>query len=688
MFRPFLPLSCLLACFALIPHVVFSQCMSYPVPFTERIQNASAALLGTVTAQHCYADEKGNIYTLNTVKVDAWIKGTATTEDAYVITVGGVMGDKAQVSYPAVQLNRGERYFFMLEADNFIADDDALRSQQPLTIQAMPYADAQGAWLYQSGSYHDLFTEGALTEIALLAKIRSLTGLEARKPGGGTYTPLAVSAKSGGTNDITSFSPNPTNAGTINPSDYLTISGTGFGATPGTVQFPNADNGGSTMITPPNASDYVTWTDNTIVVKVPTGSSTNAGSGFFTVNGLFSSPSALTIRYSHISINSDFSGFSAPVRQRYYLRNTDGSGGYTFVYHTNFSSNPPAAAALERALKTWTCNTGINWKVNGTTFSGYADDGENVVLFDGSLPSGVLARATSRFQASATSVCNLQNTVWWLDEIDIQARETGVTWQFGPALATGSQFDFETVVLHELGHAHGLGHRIAPGQLMNYAVASATNIRTPAPQEIQGGQDKMAYSTVPTCFNPTNSGTPMIAAACPLPLTLIRFTATLKNPFVELEWATLNEVNTARFEVEKSYSGADFTAIGTVAAMGNTANETTYRFPDYKLQKGTNYYRLKMVDKDGSYRYSAIVTVQVKEDASSLSVYPNPVRNELVISSAVKTTANLFDGNGKLIRQFNIAPGTNHFDAHLLSSCVYYLLDSHSGSGSRILVIH
>ncbi|HEX6913830.1 MAG TPA: T9SS type A sorting domain-containing protein, partial [Chitinophagaceae bacterium] len=103
---------------------------------------------------------------------------------------------------------------------------------------------------------------------------------------------------------------------------------------------------------------------------------------------------------------------------------------------------------------------------------------------------------------------------------------------------------------------------------------------------------------------------------------------------------------------------------------------------------GTNYYRLKMVDKDGSYRYSAIVTVQVKEDAGSLSVYPNPVRNELVISSAVKTTAYLFDGNGKLIRQFNIAPGINRFDAHLLSSGAYYLLDSHSGSGSRILVIH
>jgi hypothetical protein len=683
----------------LLPSLAFSQCMIYPVSLDERVNSSSSILLGRVADQHCYADAKGNIYTSNKIEVRAWLKGNTSTSVVHVITLGGILNNKAQVTYPAVQLEKGREYFLMLQTDDKAADDKSLRSTQPNIIQAQPFADAQGAWMYADGKYHDVFN-APVTETELLQLMQSKYKLQVNTPAGSAYMARSgVAARGSQTQNITSFSPNPTNAGTINPADYLTINGSGFGAVrgTGTVEFPNADNGGSSYITPPNESDYVQWTDNQIIVKVPTGvhpttnAGTNAGTGFFRVItdfGLqFTSPSQLVIGYSHISINEQFSGFTTSTRQRYYLRNMNTLGGYTFRYNTNFSSNAGAVAAFERALTTWTCNTGINWVTAGSTTAFYDNDNVNVVLFDNTLGPGTLARATSRFNGSAiTGTCDLQNTMWWLEEIDVQANPN-VNWQYGPANAVIGQYDFETVLLHELGHAHGLGHRIATGQLMNFSIGSGVNIRTPAPVEIQGGLAKMSYSTQPTCFNPGTGGTPMIAASCPLPLQLMSFTGVLKPIGTELNWTTQNELNVDRFEVQRSTNGTDFAAIGSVKAK-NSSGENKYQFLDAKPQQGINYYRLKMIDKDGSYNYSAVVTIKFTEAVKPFYVYPNPVRSELQVSASIKTTLNLVDASGKLVRKLQVEPGNNKINAANLSNGVYYLLDPSTGDRIRLLIMH
>lgn len=677
----------LLVITAMLPCMVWSQCLQYPVPFSDRVNGASTILFGKVTDQHCYADERGNIYTNNTVAVTAWLKNNHLSAVVHVITLGGVFNGSAQITYPAVQLQKGREYLLMLEADNHTADDKVQRTADPAALQTLPYSDAQGAWLYNEGKYQDLFVEGALTEETVMSKIRALTGQQALRPDGSNYQARQyVAARGTNTMAVTSFSPNPTNAGTVNPADYLTINGSGFGNTVGTVQFANADDGGSSYVSPPNTSDYVSWTDNQIVVKVPTGNSTNAGTGNFIVNGTMVSPQILTIGYSHISINSDFSGFATPTRQRYYLRNLDGIGGYTFTYNSNFASNTSAVNAFERALNTWKCNTGINWRAAGTTSAVYTDDNINTVLFDATLTAGVLARATSRFNGSAIpGTCDLDNTIWWLKEVDVQVQPS-VNWQFGPANAVPGQYDFETVVLHELGHAHGLGHRIAPGQLMNYALGSGVNIRTPAAVEVQGGQAKMAYSTIPTCFNPSGSGTPMIAASCPLPVRLLTFTAQLQQDGALLQWQTSNEMNTAEFEVQKSMDGADFRMIGNVKPKGAVLND--YTFTDPKLQNGVTYYRLKIKDTDATFQFSNIASVKVNGLAASWSVYMNPVRSVLQIASGVKTQVQLLDATGKMLRSVVIAPGMNTVDVSNLASGTYYLFAPNSGERKRILVIH
>ncbi|MCA0235906.1 MAG: right-handed parallel beta-helix repeat-containing protein [Bacteroidetes bacterium] len=101
---------------------------------------------------------------------------------------------------------------------------------------------------------------------------------------------------------------------------------------------------------------------------------------------------------------------------------------------------------------------------------------------------------------------------------------------------------------------------------------------------------------------------------------------------IDLRWATANEHNAARFDIERSPDGASFEKIGAVAAKGNSSAPTDYYFQDKHPLRGINYYRLKQVDLDGRANYSQVV--QVNWEASLTGIYPNPTTGAVQISSA------------------------------------------------------
>lgn len=109
-----------------------------------------------------------------------------------------------------------------------------------------------------------------------------------------------------------------------------------------------------------------------------------------------------------------------------------------------------------------------------------------------------------------------------------------------------------------------------------------------------------------------------------LPLELIKFDGEKQNETVALNWLTENEINTSHFEVERSVDSRIFKSIGNVAATGKAEN--AYNLMDYDPVEGVNYYRLKMVDLDGTTTYSQIVAITFKSDFTVL-VRPNPIQN-------------------------------------------------------------
>ncbi|WP_159445199.1 beta strand repeat-containing protein [Filimonas lacunae] len=115
----------------------------------------------------------------------------------------------------------------------------------------------------------------------------------------------------------------------------------------------------------------------------------------------------------------------------------------------------------------------------------------------------------------------------------------------------------------------------------------------------------------------------------PLPFTLVEFTGQAVNNKVLLKWQSANEKNTASFTIERSADSTSFTTIGTVAAMGSGAH--SYSFTDNTPLNGNNYYRLKMIDLNGRFTYSRLVTVKFNTNGD-VQIAPVPADNYVMLT--------------------------------------------------------
>ncbi|SDG59161.1 Por secretion system C-terminal sorting domain-containing protein [Dyadobacter soli] len=118
-----------------------------------------------------------------------------------------------------------------------------------------------------------------------------------------------------------------------------------------------------------------------------------------------------------------------------------------------------------------------------------------------------------------------------------------------------------------------------------------------------------------------------------LPVTLAAFRAALDietgSKIVKLFWQTTAETNSDRFEIQHSTDARHWNALGTMNAQGESAAVQDYRFDHQMVPSGSHYYRLKMLDRDGSFAYSSVRNVQINGKAHAIS--PNPASDLLSI---------------------------------------------------------
>lgn len=150
------------------------------------------------------------------------------------------------------------------------------------------------------------------------------------------------------------------------------------------------------------------------------------------------------------------------------------------------------------------------------------------------------------------------------------------------------------------------------------------------------------------------------------PVSLLNFDARRSGSVNNLNWSTSQEVNSSKFIVERSNDGRSFAEIGRIAAAGNSSATRNYNFVDASPVKGINYYRLRMVDIDNSYGFSAVKNVK-NLGAADMVIAPNPVQQNMkfVIDAekAERAIMVITDLSGKRIYNgtLNVQAGTNNF---------------------------
>ncbi len=134
-----------------------------------------------------------------------------------------------------------------------------------------------------------------------------------------------------------------------------------------------------------------------------------------------------------------------------------------------------------------------------------------------------------------------------------------------------------------------------------------------------------------------------------LPIVLLSFSCKRTQQGILLNWSTANEVNSSKFIIQQSIDGSEFNSIGTVKAIGSGSN--SYEFTDNNPANGIYYYRLQIIDKDGSSSYSKAVSVNFG-DQEFLSISPNPVKDFAIINfskTVDKATIAVYDITGKTV---------------------------------------
>ncbi|ODS87561.1 MAG: hypothetical protein ABS46_00075 [Cytophagaceae bacterium SCN 52-12] len=139
-----------------------------------------------------------------------------------------------------------------------------------------------------------------------------------------------------------------------------------------------------------------------------------------------------------------------------------------------------------------------------------------------------------------------------------------------------------------------------------------------------------------------------------LPVQLVYFKGSLHEQGVgALTWATVSEERFSHFEVQASTDAKNFSVLGSVSKGLPAGGHMLYHFTDSRGAAGTLYYRLRMIDLDGSFDYSNLVRIVYKPSPPILA-YPNPVSANLhLVAGKPIEHVEISDMRGVILEKFS-----------------------------------
>ncbi|MEO8590660.1 MAG: T9SS type A sorting domain-containing protein [Flavobacteriales bacterium] len=289
------------------------------------------------------------------------------------------------------------------------------------------------------------------------------------------------------------------------------------------------------------------------------------------------------------------------------------------------------------------------------------------------------------------------NSPWGTDHYGcLMGQEINTTWMIvniavGGSLeftlgANGSQAGFYDWTMFPYGTATCssiLANTISPIRCnWNYASSGGTGLVSTVPpggfpENFEPPLNVLAGERYLICFSNWSSvttvvpllfgGTAVVSCSSVLPLELLSFEALANGAIVDLNWTTASETNSSRFEIERSSDLNAWEWIGTIQATGHSDVMVDYDFKDDRPVVDKPYYRLRMLDLDGTSTFSPVRSVRFSADAPLC--YPNPSDGDFVIRQLTEgANVRVSDALGHEIAASMAFSGTNAARIKLLTA--------------------
>ena len=163
-------------------------------------------------------------------------------------------------------------------------------------------------------------------------------------------------------------------------------------------------------------------------------------------------------------------------------------------------------------------------------------------------------------------------------------------------------------------------------------------------------------------------------ATTPLPVELISFEAKPKACTPILNWSTASESHSDYFILESSEDAKKWTEVTRIDAAEHSSTEKRYSHHEKENFSAIRYYRLILVNMDGSKEIVGQTTYTPGIcDNEEMHIHPNPLSNDLYIRASTSCEIHILDNLGRKINKYNIIKGENHLDVSDLQSGIYYV---------------